>query len=230
MRPKIPDEFSKSIQAGDFTEAFKLWSKAAEEVLPSTTVLVPSVAKLSFKISVSAPPVLNGQASTLQDRHLWKALCRAREVIKAAPGFRRTTTWEKIPAVLPYLQEPYREQAEATLRKVESPDNAEALVVILHLVIDQQSRLNSQKRINAWKKETRASNQAQSKWLAKEHKKEILPVAFDGTATTASLAGRSKITRDAWAQIYQAHLAGEPSLFDFMNVFGTHMKRSVVQL
>ena len=125
--------------------------------------------KIKFQDQRLHPAVLNGQASTLQDRHLWKALCRAWEVVKAAPGFRRTTTWKKIPAVLPYLQERYREQAKAILRKVASPENAEALVVFLHLAIDQQSRPNSQERTKAWKKETRASNQAQSKWLAKQH-------------------------------------------------------------
>ena len=63
------------------------------------------------------PPVLHEQASTLQSRRVWKAICRAREVAVARPGFRRDKTWGYFARLLDSLGRDVREELEPLLRQ-----------------------------------------------------------------------------------------------------------------
>ena len=46
------------------------------------------------------PAVCGEQATKLRDRKLYKAMCRAQEVVQAAPGYRRNRTWTLLREVL----------------------------------------------------------------------------------------------------------------------------------
>ena len=175
----IPQKFHSTLNSGQTTEAFKICSAHAENLLCEVArrqghscqphKQQRGVAK--FSDTRTHPKIINGQASTLQDRKIWKALCRAKEVQLAAPGHCRDNTWEKLPEVLSHIPQENRLQAENLLSQQPSQDDLSQLIALLQQIVSKISCLDRIARLNRWKKQLRSSEQSTAKWLKSRNKK-----------------------------------------------------------
>ena len=108
--------FHKHLRNGHTTEAFQTWSKYAEDILfKVATIQGHQVSssnirrgQIKFHDIRKFPKVIDGQATTLQDRQTWKAICRAVECQKAPPGHRRDKTWQKLFSNIAHFPEAYQ--------------------------------------------------------------------------------------------------------------------------
>ena len=94
------------------------------------------------------------QASTLIDRRLYKAICRAKEVAQAQPGYRRDRTWSLLNEVTQHLPRPYQQLVHEALLAPASPHAAAAVLKHLRRAAEKLASDNRTARIQEWKKVT----------------------------------------------------------------------------
>ena len=135
----MPITFHESLRKGDTTEAFRIWSHHAEALLfriakTQQHQLEPSNIRrgdVKFHDARKFPKVIDGQATTLKDRQLWKAMCRAIECQKAAPGYRRDLTWTKLFSIIPILPMEYQHEFRILAAQPVSFDLAKRVETLL---------------------------------------------------------------------------------------------------
>ena len=162
------------LQAGDVDNVYDLWSREAERLLVQLAQRQGHhVEKGSsrrghppvFQEQHRHPPVLHEQASTLQSRRIWKAVCRAREVTVARPGFRRDKTWGYLARVLDSLGRDVREELEPLLRQTVDRSIAIRATELLEAALRRAQVQENSARIQCWKRALRAAPSAPYNWL-----------------------------------------------------------------
>ena len=234
----LPDTFYSSLSTGDTTKAFQIWSTHAEKLLIKVAqnqahqIRSSTIKRGDIKFSDTRmyPKIIQGQASTLSDRKMWKNICRSIECQKAPPGVRRDRTWKAIQEILPYLSPHYQPQLLPILNSPVDNDKAKEVEQILKSAYQQQCRENSQARLKFWKQNIRSSASETANWLKNRKKPAILRVAVTDQGQSANCQSRMSAIRHAWSKIFEAHKNGEPSLHQFMQKFGPTLKRSLLSL
>ena len=234
----MPVAFTQALQTGDLTAAFKVWTRIAEDTLfevaakqghhidRSTT----RRGEVKYQEVRAFPKVFHSQASTMADRKVLKAINRAQEVLRAAPGHRRDRTWELLPEVLSYVPESHQQSLQSVLCQRFSPDSAQRALQVLKSALEVMDQANRTQRVQVWKRRLRSSATEAQHWLSSRTAKPMVHITCKGTRATAANGERLALIREAWDGIFQAHKNGEPELRRFMDVFGSTLQRSLCQL
>ena len=234
----LPATFFESISNKDSNKAFQIWSNHAESILFEIAHKQGHPHKVSnirrgqvkFHDVRHHPQVLGDQASTMQDRKIWKAICRAIECQKASPGVRRDRTWKAISEVIPHLPNQFAGTLSDLLGKNVSLHTASEVEQILQAAHAYQCSENAKCRIQRWKQRMRHDEYNCSSWIRKRHQPFILQVAATPEGGTANNQRRIQAIRHSWSKIFHTHKNGEPSLHQFMSKFGATLQRSITDL
>ena len=234
----IPVTFSTFLRSGNTTDAFKVWSRHAETLLFQVANSQHHQTKPSnihrgevkFHDTQKFPRVIDGQATILKDRQLWKAMCRAIECQKAAPGYRRDKTWKKLFDIILHLPHQYQHEFKCLAAQPVSLELAKRVETLLQNIYKTQCKENSSQRILNWKKRMRSDDSEATKWLRTKTKKKILAISSTEEGPFANSQSRMEAIRDAWSKIFWAHKNGEPSLRQFLTKFGPSLKRATIAL
>ena len=111
------------------------------------------------------PRIIGEQATTLKDRQLWKAICRAVECQKTQTGYRRDKTWQKLFKIIPILPTEYHSEFQRISGQPVSVDLAKRVETLLRNIYSSQCKENTVQRINNWKKRMRLNEAESAKWL-----------------------------------------------------------------
>ena len=147
----IPVTFSTFLRSGNTTDAFKVWSRHAETLLFQVANSQHHQTKPSnihrgevkFHDTRKFPRVIDGQATILKDRQLWKAMCRAIECQKAAPGYRRDKTWKKLFDIILHLPHQYQHKFKCLAAQPVSLELAKRVETLLQNIYKTQCKENS---------------------------------------------------------------------------------------
>ena len=131
----------------------------------------------------------------MQDRKIWKAICRAIECQKASQGVRRDRTWQAISEVIPHLPNSFPHNLPDLLDKPVSIENAQEVEQLLQRAYTLQCSRDAQERIKNWKVKMRATEQDCSSWIKKRHQPQVLQVAATDEGGAANCQRRMKAIR-----------------------------------
>ena len=154
--------------------------------------------EVKFHDARKFPKVIGGQSTTLRDRQVWKALCRAVECQKAAPGYRRNKTWQKLFSVIPQLPEQYHAEFQSIAAQPVSLELAQRTETLLQNIYQIQCNENSAQRLLKWKQRMRSDETEAAKWLRTKNKKPILAVSTTKAGPSANSQSRIQTIREAW--------------------------------
>ena len=176
----LPSSFRTQLRSSNTTEALQIWSQHAEKLLfqianyQKHEVQPTNIhrGQIKFHDIRNFPKVIDGQATTLKDRQIWKAECRAVECQKAQAGYRRDKTWQKMSSIIPILPNEYQTEFRSLVEQPVSFDHAKRAETILQHVYQQHCKQNSSQRLLNWKKRMRSNENEAAKWLRTKNKKE----------------------------------------------------------
>ena len=133
------------------------------------------------------PRSVQESASTMLTRRIWKALCRAREVAKAAPGFRRDKAWEATSKLLKHLLRPDADELRPLLGQPASLEAANTVVDVLNKLLEKEHRRDRFARLNAWKRRMRNNDKECYGWLCSKARQEPVRVTVAASGATADM-------------------------------------------
>ncbi|CAE7594481.1 unnamed protein product [Symbiodinium natans] len=236
--PKIPKTFRAALARLDLDAAMRIWNRLAEDTLMDLATSQGHVVQskvtmrgdIKYQEDRANPPVFADQASTLIDRRLYKAICRAKEVAQAQPGYRRDRTWSLLNEVTQHLPHPYQQLVHEALLAPASPHAAAAVSKHLRRAAEKLASDNRTARIQEWKKQMRKTTAASTSWLKAKAAKPLVKVTQHKGETTAEVGRRLELIQKCWDSVYQAHKKSEPSLHSFMESYGATLSRAMCSL
>ena len=230
--------FWQALAQNDLDKAYQLWCEETERILISVANkqghhVLPGAVKrgnVVFHEQRRFPRTVQESASTLLTRSIWKALCRAREVAKATPGFRRDKTWEATSKLLKHIPRSDADELRPLLGQPASIEAANAVVDALNKLLEKQHRQDRFARLNAWKKRMRNNDNECYGWLRSKARQEPVRVTVTAAGATADTQARLNAIKSVWERIYMRHQHGEPKLVNFMQKYGATLNRKVLDL
>jgi hypothetical protein len=204
----MPAEFHTFLNSGDTTKAFQVWSQHAEKIpfqvanLQHHNVKPSNIhrGEVKFHDTRKYPRIIGEQATTLKDRQLWKAMCRAVECQKTQTGYRRDKTWQKLFKIIPILPTEYHSEFQRISGQPVSVDLAKRVETLLRNIYSSQCKENTVQRINNWKKRMRLNEAESAKWLRTKNHKKVLAVSSTEQGPSANSQSRIETIREAWSK------------------------------
>lgn len=166
----ISPKFQCAINSQDVDAAFKYWSQEFERILfiiagklpaSQTDSVAAKRGQIVFHDQRKFPKTVQGHASTLKARKLWKAHCQLVEILIATSGTRRDRTIANVAKVAQWLPQ---HQSNDFITSI----NCSNFQYALHLIksaLDANVKEDKQQRILHWKQKIRSDTKHSFQYL-----------------------------------------------------------------